>query len=276
MTFVGFEKLPKRKKKPKVQVSNKSKIWTEKLLIPINSNLKRNGSGVRLFPSQTKFRCLELLRKEYAHPSRINTVILWFCKNYKWKYCPKIFSISEFAQKFAKIEIVMFRWKKENPSVKLRQKYIDMAEDKFGVCEYSIRDWSPLFVERFPLALQLTSDNYAKFANWIYSQLNLVGYYNYIDHPDIFAYEWFHELDEWFLENSDRRKIDPLKLIFSISNRRTIRYLYKWCEDRVLGISPIEFVRQFRNSSFNNEEYPEKGVEIEIPYYKEWTEPGCC
>ena len=218
------------------------------LLIPIlNQNLPPKR---RIKPSIALFRKISKLEEEYSK-TEVTKVIRWFAAHCKDKYTPKVFGVHPFYDRFPEIQYAMQRWKQDNPTFKVKRKFKVMALERFGVTPSvpsMLEYWTPTFVKLFPYALQLTHDNFSQFSDWIWNHEEYKDLYGpYVPHPGEFTFEWFKRLENWF-ETPSHRKINPLSLIFDLSNEKSNKWIRWWANEHSFAPGTAKrLIKEFKN-----------------------------
>lgn len=157
------------------------------------------------------------------------------------------------------------------PQIPIRKKYVKLAANRFGVVadagfeEAGI--WTAEHIKSFPLALQLTRDNFCKLGNYILDQKKYLIYHPYVPFCEEFTIEWFKEIEAWI---DNHHEVSPLSLIFDLraKNPRTVKWITWWCNHHSFrpGIDK-EFLSGFISSSFNTDTYTPEELEVKFPHY---------
>jgi hypothetical protein len=222
MAFKKFYKQPPKRifQRPKVILTPDAIELTNKLLPVVNYFLDRSEFP-RLRYSKDRAKELDKTIKLYGL-QKVKDVISWIGKHHKWKYCPLILSPNHFKDKFPRIEQAMQRWYFDNPNPKISKWVIEKCEYPFFVCKGTGEP--DKFAEQFPIALQLTLNNYKQFYKWVWKHKTFRSYKYLLPTPEEFTEDWWMDL----YRKMDIPNMNVYNLVFRVDRPMTMRWLRNW------------------------------------------------
>jgi hypothetical protein len=148
--------------------------------------------------------------------------------------------------------------RKTKPSysnIKVKEKFKKMAMESFGILPNNTEQghYSKPFVNHFPLALQITHDNYMKFSHWLRDHKEYGSLYAiYNCDPIEFTYTWWKELGWGVFLQDKYRQLDSLFFAFDLKKDKSIKWVYWWCnEHNFFPGTARRLIKEFQ-SNYNN------------------------
>ena len=241
---------PYTKQKPSSQAGIK---YSKEFVLTVKKFNQKSHIVKLRFPTTTWAKQFDLLLKEInLDQKRLDKVLKWYSLHCTDNGVPQAKRGETFRYKFQEIESAMHRWEKENPNIKVRKEFITMAYDSFGIAPGLDEDyWSPTFIKLFPLALQLTHDNYKDLFFWVCNHETYNEYYlKYLPEPETLVFDWWKELGESWFFDSDHRKVNPLSLIFTLKphNNSTTRWINWWVNQHGHTLSRVNnMIKEYKS-----------------------------
>lgn len=230
MSFNFDDGLPTKKwKKPKeVEVIKPEiRLTASKLVMLFNTTLKEKGKTNRVVLTKTNLNMFIQLNKTMGE-EEVTRVVDWYVKNHNYKYCPEVYSIKGFKEKYMNFLSVMKRHTRDNPQIKVSKWAKQTAFYPFAVAPGNT-DFSIQFIKRFPLALELTKINYEKFLQWTERVQRYKGFSYFLPDSTGFTIDWWMTNLEWARRKS--KKLDPVRLAFRPDSNMTYNWIVKWADN---------------------------------------------